>query len=123
MAGGGSACSTAATVGFFTAGSPGSTSAPIGVSEGPWAKAQSNIAAAGCQVPVGLAVSDKREVLPPASGCLHVGELGGDRVAVLDTYGALVAEEQCVVIGIVNPGLSLPSADLPPGKEVCLVMT
>src|SRR5450631_624251 len=65
MAGTGSARSTTAMVGFFTAGSPGSTSAPIGVSAGPWAKAQSNIAAAGCQVPIGLAISDKRYVLPP----------------------------------------------------------
>jgi hypothetical protein len=53
---------------------------------------------------------------PPASGCLHVGELGGDRVAVLDTYGALVAEEQCVVIGDREPWLELAVGGPAAGK-------
>jgi hypothetical protein len=44
---------------------PDSTSAPIGVSEGPWAKTQSSIAAAGCQLPWELAISVKRCVLSP----------------------------------------------------------
>ena len=53
---------------------------------------------------------------PPASGCLHVGALGGDRVAVLDTYGALAAEEQRVVTGDREPWLELAVGGPAAGK-------
>jgi Virulence factor BrkB len=60
VVGGGSGRPAGATVGLDAAGSPGSTSSPTGVSEGPWAKAQPSIAAAGCHVPTGLAISLRR---------------------------------------------------------------
>src|ERR1035437_7238613 len=53
---------------------------------------------------------------PSASGCLHEGELGGDRGAVLDTYGALVAEEQPVVMGDREPWLELAVGGPAAGK-------
>jgi hypothetical protein len=116
MAGGRSARSITATVGLFTAGPPGSTSVPIGVSEGPRAKAQSTIAAAGCQVPVGLAISDRRQVLPPPVAASTKVNLAATVGAVLDTYGALAAEEQPVVMGDREPWLELAVGGPAAGK-------